>query len=1115
VTVPTQRILRVLRDYNTWVANETMEDYALRFAPQSFRKWSEARVAATALGSVSFLALEAIGGACMVAYGFTNAIAAIFAVGLIIFLTGVPISYFAARYNVDLDLLARGAGFGYLGSTITSLIYASFTFIFFAIEAAIMALMFELYFDLPLALGYLVAALAIIPLVLHGITRLSRLQTWTAAPWAVLSVLPFLFVAIEQPQLFREWTTFGGYAERGTEFDPLLFGAATTVSFSLIAQIGEQVDFLRFLPSPTASRRRRWWCAVLAAGPGWIVPGVLKQVAGTFLAFLVIQQQFAPAQAEDPTLMYVVGFSYVFDDPALVLAAATVFVVLSQVKINVTNAYAGSLAWSNFFSRLTHSHPGRVVWLLFNVAIALLLMEVGLFQALEQVLSVYSCIAIAWIGALVADLVINKPLGLSPPGIEFKRAHLHNINPVGVSATLLGSVASIAAFSGSFGPTAAAFASFIALFTALGVSPLVAWATGGRYYIARSPDAAIRAAPQHTCCICANQFESPDMALCPVYAGPICSLCCALDARCADACKRDPARAEDGVRTTPRSGRVGRRLRDFALTFALLAVTVSALLATVYFPLYTPDLGDGATARLDLMRASLTQVWAGLLVAVGVVAWWLVLTRESRRVALEESARQTTLLLQEIDDHRATDRALQRAKEVAEAASLAKSRFLTGMSHELRTPLNSIIGYTQIAEREASLPLRYREQLAVIRKSGEHLLTLADDILDIARIEAGKLRLQPRETDFPALLNQLVSMFRPQAGEKGLRFDYYVKGELPGWVRCDGKRLSQILINLLSNALKFTLTGGVTLTVDLSREITRFTIEDTGPGIATVDIERIFQPFERASGSAPGVGLGLTIARLLTDLMGGELSVHSTPGRGSTFMVRLLLPAVREPVAASARALPVIGYRGPRRRLLVADDEPAHRAVLKHMLLPLGFSVSEAGSGAEALALVAQSAPDAVLLDLAMGEVGGLAVVRRLREAGWRAPLIVVSADGFEDTRAACRDAGASAFVLKPVRFEELARQLENHLALDWIHGTASGKGELALARPPRPLAERLVDAARIGHIKAVHAAIDDLDRLGPTYRTCADELRRLARAFQLNELVQFIHAGEQHEPVA
>ena len=1111
----TQRILRVRREYNTWVATETMEDYALRFAPRSFRKWSEARVAATALGSISFLALEAIGGAVMVGYGFTNAVLAIVAVAVVIFLTGLPISYYAARYNVDIDLLARGAGFGYLGSTITSLIYASFTFIFFAIEAAIMALMFELYFDWPLAAGYLVSSLAIIPFVLHGITRLSKLQLYTFLPWAVLAVLPFLAVGLKAPHLFREWTTFGGYSPGGTNFDPLLFGAATTVCFSLIAQIGEQVDFLRFLPPPVPGRRRRWWAAVLCAGPGWVVPGLLKQLAGTFLAFLVIQYQFPPHRAEDPTLMYVVGFSYVFDSPQVALTAACAFVLLSQLKINVTNAYAGSLAWSNFFSRLTHSHPGRVVWLVFNVAIALLLMEVGLYQALEQVLSVYSCIAIAWIGALVADLVVNKPLGLSPPHIEFKRAHLHNFNPVGVVSTLVGSVVSILAFGGAFGAGAQAFASFIALVTAFLLAPLIAWATGGRYYIARQPSPALADAPSHACCICNNEFEREDMALCPVYAGPICSLCCSIDARCGDACKPPPLPGVGRLLPLPR---LDPRLREFALTFGLLSAIVSALLATVYFHLYMQGLPTAGPQRLLTMEASLIKIWAGLLVAVGVIAWLLVLTRESRRVAQEESARQNALLLQEIEDHQATDRALQRAKEVAEAASQAKSRFLTGMSHELRTPLNSIIGYAQLAERDAELPGRYRGQLEVMRRASEHLLRLADDILDIARIEAGKLKLVPRETDFPAFLNQLVDMFRPQAAEKGLSFDYVVEGELPPGVRCDDKRLAQILINLLSNALKFTRSGGVTLAVDCRRETTTFAVTDTGPGIAHEDLERVFQPFERAEGRAPGVGLGLTIARLLTQLMGGELTADSEPGRGSAFRVRLLLPKLQA-VRSSARALaPVVGYRGARRRLLVADDEAAHRQVLCGMLEPLGFTLVQAADGAEAARKVNEDRFDAVLLDLAMGEPGGLELTRRLRAEGFRRPILIVSADGFEETRAACLNAGANAFVLKPVHYDELLRQLEHHLALHWLRGMGAGTPWAAQDGPripalPAALHAKLSHAARIGHIRGVLGAIDEVEALGPSQAPRAEELRRLAKDFQFTEMLAFIAAGETHEP--
>jgi hypothetical protein len=189
--IPVQRIIKVRRDYNTWVADETIEDYALRFTPRTFRKWSEFRVANTAFGAISFLALEAIGGSITVSYGFTNALWAILFVGVIIFLASLPISYYAAKFGVDMDLLTRGAGFGYIGSTITSLIYASFTFIFFALEAAIMALALQLYFKIPVSLSYLICAVIVIPLVTHGITLISRLQAFTQPLWLVLLLLPY------------------------------------------------------------------------------------------------------------------------------------------------------------------------------------------------------------------------------------------------------------------------------------------------------------------------------------------------------------------------------------------------------------------------------------------------------------------------------------------------------------------------------------------------------------------------------------------------------------------------------------------------------------------------------------------------------------------------------------------------------------------------------------------------------------------------------------------------------------------------------------------------------------------------------------------------------------
>jgi hypothetical protein len=404
-----QRIVRVRRNYNQWVANQTLEDYALRFTAKTARRWSSLRVANTAIGAVSFLALEAIGGSITVNYGFINGTAAIVVVGILILLTSLPIAYYASTYGVDIDLLTRGAGFGYLGSTITSLIYASFTFLFFAIEAAIMSLAFEMCLGIPLFIGYVLSSLIVIPLVTHGITFISRFQFWTQPAWIVLHLLPFVFIASIDSASFERWTKFTGIAGvSGRSFDLVLFGTAATVVFSLIAQIGEQVDFLRFLPARGTPGKRAWWAAYLAAGPGWIIPGMLKLLAGSFLAFLAVEHFVPLPKAVEPTRMYLVAFGYVFSSPQMALAFTGAFVVISQLKINVTNAYAGSIAWSNFFSRLTHSHAGRVVWLVFNVTIALMLMELGIFKMLEHALGLYSIVAVSWVSALVADLVINK-----------------------------------------------------------------------------------------------------------------------------------------------------------------------------------------------------------------------------------------------------------------------------------------------------------------------------------------------------------------------------------------------------------------------------------------------------------------------------------------------------------------------------------------------------------------------------------------------------------------------------------------------------------------------------------------------------------------------------------
>ena len=1116
MTAATQKIFRIRRDYNAWVADESMEDYALRYTPRSFRKWSELRVANTAFGAVSFLALEAIGGAIALNYGFTNALLAILTVGLITFLTGLPISYYAARYGVDMDLLTRGAGFGYLGSTITSLIYASFTFIFFALEAAIMALALQMFFDIPIAWCYVISSLVIIPMVVRGITLISKLQMWTQPAWGVLLLLPYLAIYWKNPQAYSDFMGLTGRTSGSSEFDPLMFGAAATVAFSLVVQIGEQVDFLRFLPEQTRDNRVRWWAAVLMAGPGWIIPGMLKMLGGAFLAFLVLQHELPASKAIEPTQMYLAAYSYVFTDPAWVLAATVIFVVVSQVKINLTNAYAGSLAWSNFFARLTHSHPGRVVWLVFNVLIAVMLMTLGVFQALEKVLGLYSNVAIAWVGALVADLVINKPLGWSPAGIEFKRAHLYDINPVGLLSMLLAAALAVTAYAGTLGPQAQAFAPFIALITAMVLSPLLAWWTQGRYYIARPPQDLGRPGQLLKCVVCENRFETEDMAHCPAYGAPICSLCCTLESRCHDRCKTGSAAAEqvEGLLTSLLPKELSTRVNFRVGHYLVVALSLCTLLAVLMSMVYTQEVGpDLAPETQALLEGALIKVFAMLLLVVAVCSWWVVLGSESRRLAQDESNRQNQLLQREIEAHSRTDAALQAARDVAESANQAKTRYVAGMTHELRTPLNSILGYSQILLKDESLTSTPREAVQTIQRSGEHLLALIDGLLDLARIEAGRLQLEPMPLHLPDFLDELVRMVSPQAEAKGLAFVYTRDGHLPTWVKADAKRLRQILINLLANAVRFTDTGTVTLHVDSRKQVVRFDVVDTGVGVLPQDRERIFLPFERGAagrrqGGEPGTGLGLTITGLLTSLMGGELLLTSTSGQGSTFSVRVYLNETSDPGPMREVPRQIVGYFGERRTLLVVDDQPVQRQMLAGMLMPLGFDVREAASGGECLASLHESVPDAILLDITMDDMDGWQAATRLRAAGYTdVPIIMVSANVFENQVQRLRAAQCQGFVAKPVLESELIAALHRTLGLEWrAAGAVSlpedlGRLTAGQLNLPDRVRTDLLRLARVGHVRGLQTALDGIAAADPSLAAACTRLRGLVSRFEMDRL--------------
>ncbi len=1099
---------REKRTYNRWVANETMEDFALRFTARRARRWSYGRVANTAIGSISFLALEAIGAAITLTYGFDIAILAIMVVGALLFLTGLPISYYAAKYGLDIDLMTRGAGFGYFGSTITSLIYASFTFIFFALEAAILALALEFCLGLPLFVGYVLSSLIVIPLVIHGFSKISAFQTWTQPLWVLLHILPFVFLAFVGYDI-DTWTAFAGPEQVPDASRLLLFGAASGVVFSLVAQIGEQVDFIRFLPEPkTRSDRRKWWASLIAAGPGWSVLGVLKMLAGSYLATLVLREGASPEQAADPTHMYYVAFDQVLDSPGLVLGLTGIFVILSQLKINVTNAYAGSIAWSNFFSRLTQAHPGRVVWLVFNVCIALMLMELGVFTGLEHVLSVYSHVAVAWIGALVSDLVVNKPLGLSPKGIEFRRANLYDINPVGIGSMGIACVLAFLAYSGILGPWLQAFSAFVALGSSFVLAPVIAVVTRGKYYLARD-DGDL---PQglHTCSVCEYRFDAEDMTHCPLHEGPICSLCCTLETGCHDLCKPHA--------TLPSivSNWLFRYLPDHV---AKLLLTRHA-----HFVLATTGLSLTFALLLLVIRsfaggqnfdAILTVIFGTMLIVIGICVWMFLLIGESRKNAMAEAQRQTERLVKEIRAHDRTDHALQVAKDKAEAANLAKTRYMSGLSHELRTPLNAIYGFAQLLEKDDQLE-NWRPSLTSIRRSSEHLAGLIDGLLDISRIEAGRLEIMRDRINLRVLLKQVTSIFEEEARAKGITFTVETLGRLPTFVGSDEKRLRQIIINLLSNALRYTETGSVGLKLTYRNEVAIIEVRDTGIGIAPEHLDSIWRPFERGERrDVQGSGLGLTITKLLVEVLGGEIEVESEVGKGSLFRVRMMLPSLTasafgaQSVDPAAESLPVTGYKGPRKTVLVVDDDFNHLALVDNFLSAFGFVVLCASSVDMAETMLTDATPDIILLDIDMPHRDGWSFARALRQGDHsKTPIVMISGHAHEEGLHRADIGLHDAFLAKPYNLDDLLLQIAELLKVKLI--LKDGEPEEQPQEISPEARAKLIAMAQIGHASGVRSTLSELmtdgARQDPLMRALQDKLDQ----FDMDGLIQVLE--DQHE---
>ena len=475
----------------------------------------------------------------------------------------------------------------------------------------------------------------------------------------------------------------------------------------------------------------------------------------------------------------------------------------------------------------------------------------------------------------------------------------------------------------------------------------------------------------------------------------------------------------------------------------------------------------------------------------------------------------------EADKRAPAPRGLRRAKEMAESANRAKSAFLANMSHELRTPLNAVLGYAQFLQSDKGLSAEQSNALNMIRKSGEHLLALINDVLDLSRIEAGRLELHPAAIDLPQQLLTIVDIVRGRARHKGIMIDFVAAENLPRWVKGDAHRLRQVLLNLLGNAVKFTERGEVRLYAH-SEESTegmvklRFEVEDTGAGIAAEHLASIFQPFEQVGDlvqRAGGTGLGLAISRELVQAMGGDIRVRSELGRGSIFDFDVQLALLdEEPAAAPGQGM-ISGYEGPRRKVLVVDDIPDNRTLLADMLGRLNFEVLQAVDGRDGVEQAMSSRPDLILMDTVMPILDGLQAIRNLRQTPGleTVPVISMSASASPADQTLCLANGANAFVPKPIMFDRLLASMAELMGLEWIRDGAAEPPPptpapaLPLVPPPAEELDILYRLAMIGNMNDIARRAVHVASLDPRYGPFARRLEDLAKGFESRAVLRLI----------